>query len=89
MGKKKTILVVDDEYGARESLKVILEPDYEIIAVESCLQAALIIAKKAPNLILLDISLPDKNGMEWLKELHQNEIPIPVIMVTATQTLKT
>jgi DNA-binding NtrC family response regulator len=89
MAKKKTILVVDDEYGARESLKVILEPDYEVIAVESCFQADSFIAKKVPHLILLDISMPVKNGIDWLKELRRNEIAIPVVMVSATQTLKT
>ena len=85
----KKVLIVDDEFGARESLKVILDSDYEIVTAENYDMAWTQIAKGVPDLILLDICMPDKNGLELLRDLRSKGIKTPVVMVTATKTLKT
>jgi len=89
MAKKKSILIVDDELGARESLKVILDSDYDIATANSYDQALACLSKNSYHLILLDISMVGKNGLDLLKEIRSRGWTVPVIMVTATKTLKT
>ncbi|EKD28015.1 MAG: two component, sigma54 specific, Fis family transcriptional regulator [uncultured bacterium] len=86
---RKTILIVDDEYGARESLKIILETEYNIILAENCNKALPIILNDKCDLVLLDICLPEISGLELLKDIRDRGKKLPVIMVTATKTVKT
>lgn len=87
--QKKTILIVDDEYGARASLKVILDGDYKLLFAENYSEALPFIVKKQCDLVLLDICMPDKSGLELLRDIRKKGISVPVVMVTATKTLKT
>ena len=90
MGKKveKTLLVVDDEPGIRESLKWIFKDSYEIILAKDGREALEAIANRTPDLILLDILLPDINGLEILRNVKKDHRRLPVIMITATKTVK-
>ncbi len=68
---KKRILVVDDEQGIRKSLAGVLEDEgYEVRAVargEDCLEA---LGREAFELVLLDVWLPDLDGLETLRRLN-------------------
>jgi len=90
VGKKveKTLLVVDDEPGIRESLKWIFKDSYEIILAKDGREALEAIANRTPDLILLDILLPDINGLEILRTVKKDHRRLPVIMITATKTVK-
>jgi len=85
----RSILVVDDEVGTRESLKMILKNDYEIFLAKNAEESFLQIKEHFPDLILLDIILPDLDGLRVLEKIKQGEPDAVVIMITATKTVKT
>ena len=83
------ILVVDDEVGTRESLRMILKGDYEVHLAKDAEEAFVRIKQHIPDLILLDILLPDLDGLKVLERIKQNDSDMIVIMITATKTVKT
>jgi DNA-binding NtrC family response regulator len=85
----KSILVVDDEVGARESLKMVLKSDYEVFLAKDAEEAFLQVKSHFPDVVLLDIILPDLDGLKVLERIKQNDPDIIVIMITATKTVKT
>jgi two-component system KDP operon response regulator KdpE len=67
---KQEILVIDDEPQIRKLLEIILESnDYKITQAETAREGIILAASHPPDLILLDIGLPDKSGLEVLKEI--------------------
>ena len=81
----KKILLIDDSPTVRMVMGSSLEAKGFLIMYEQTAEAGLKSAfEQKPNLILLDIMLPDKNGFEVLQELKQNDITkdIPVIILT-------
>lgn len=68
---KKRILVCDDEEGVRESLKLILEDDYELSFATTGSEAIQEIKKNLADLVILDIKMPKMSGIETLKELKK------------------
>jgi DNA-binding NtrC family response regulator len=89
VGKMRSVLIVDDEIGARESLKMILKNDYEVFLAKNAEEAFSQIKEHSPDVILLDIILPDLNGLKVLERIKQNDPNISVVMVTATKNEKT
>jgi DNA-binding NtrC family response regulator len=80
---KPTLLIVDDEPGARESLEVILEDDYKVLSVGSGQEALKTLQQKPINLILLDVNMPDMDGLTVLRKIKEQDEEIDVIMVSA------
>ncbi len=80
---KPTILIVDDEPGARESLGVILEDDYQVLSVGNGQEALETLQKKPIDLILLDVNMPDMDGLAVLRKIKEQDEEIDVIMVSA------
>lgn len=82
-----TILVVDDESTIRYVARRILEDKgfnvEEASGGEKCLEA---LKSLKPNLILLDIMMPDLTGWEVLDEIKKMEEPVPVIMLTVVKS---
>lgn len=83
----KTILVIDDENMNRMSTKFILEKaGYNVVTAESGDEGIMLLSDVAADLVLLDVEMPDKNGIETLRELR--EIPklsnIRVCFLTAS-----
>jgi len=85
----KSVLIVDDEVGARESLRMILKTDYAVFLAKDAEEAILQIKEHPPDVILLDIILPDLDGLKLLEKIKQKEPDVIVIMITATKTVKT
>lgn len=79
------ILVVEDDSANREYASAVLEGEgFEIEAVESAEQALGVLARRKPDLILVDIQLPGMDGLELTKRLKadpQTE-PIPIVAMT-------
>src|SRR4030043_1603673 len=80
---KPTILVVDDELGARQSLEVILEDDYRVLSAESGREALEVLQRESIDLILLDVNMPDMDGLEVLCKIKEQDDEMDVIMVSA------
>ncbi|MGQ0812454.1 MAG: HD domain-containing phosphohydrolase [Nitrospiraceae bacterium] len=86
--KKPTVLVVDDEAGPRDALKVILRPFFQIHAAENA-HAALRLLKEQPiDLITLDQKLPDRQGLDLLQDIKHDHADIEVIIITGYGSLK-
>jgi putative nucleotidyltransferase with HDIG domain len=85
---KPTVLVIDDEAGPRDALKVILRPFFNIQSAESA-QAAIDVLNRQPiDLITLDQKLPDRQGLDLLQEIKQDHADIEVIIITGYGSLK-
>jgi len=85
------ILVVDDEIGIRELLSEILSDEGHVVATaDSAASARELRRQSAPDLILLDIWMPDTDGVTLLKEWVANgPLTVPVIMMSGHATLET
>jgi len=64
MPERDTVLVIDDENGVRQSFKMVLKADYNVLLAETGKKGIEIFKDNAIDLILLDILLPDMNGIE-------------------------
>ena len=83
------ILVVDDELGPRESLRMLLKPSYQIQTAESGRAALDQIAAYRPDIVILDIKMPELDGLEVLKRVKRIDPAIEVVMITAYASLET
>jgi DNA-binding NtrC family response regulator len=85
----KTILIVDDEPAARYGLRRALESKYRVVEEDSTNGARAAIGRDNPDLILLDVVMPDEDGISFLKWLREQGNELPVLMVSALDTAKT
>ena len=87
----KEILVVDDELGIRELLSEILfDEGYHVHVAENAAQAREFRSRHEPDLVLLDIWMPDTDGVSLLKEwVEQDLLSMPVIMMSGHGTIET
>jgi two-component system, NtrC family, response regulator AtoC len=83
------VLVVDDDHSVRESFRLILEDAYEVVDVASGPRALEVARSASVDLVLLDIRLPDMDGIEVLERLKAIDEQIEVVLVTAVKTVKT
>ncbi len=83
MIRNSTVLVVDDEYGVRQSFKMVLKEQYRLHFAEDGKTALDIFKQKHIDLVLLDILLPDLDGLNLLKQLKEIEPETEIIMVSA------
>ncbi|WP_128112887.1 response regulator [Polynucleobacter necessarius] len=86
-----SILVVDDEMGIRELLNEILTDEgHTVYAAESAVQARTIREQMRPDLVLLDIWMPDTDGITLLKEWSKTgQLTMPVVMMSGHATIDT
>lgn len=84
---KPRILIADDEEGIRESLRLILVDDYELTFAKDGAETMTKLATESFNVVLLDIKMPKLDGMEILKHLRAKQTKIPVLMITAYQSV--
>ncbi len=82
------VLVVDDDSGLRESLRVILEDEYEVLDVPDGLQALDIVRSCQVDLVLLDIRLPGMDGITVLERMKGLDEQVEVILVTAVKEVR-
>ena len=86
--KKKKVLVIDDEVLIREVVKATLvNSNFEAVTLESPKEAEAVIRKTKPDLILMDVYMPELNGLELLKKLKKDPetAKIPVIIFSGSQ----
>ena len=80
----KKILIIEDEPNIRELVLYNLKTNgYEGIAAEDVIMGITMVHREKPDLVLLDIMLPEKNGYDICKELREEGNNTPIIMITA------
>ena len=86
--KKPTLLVIDDEAGPRDALRVILRPFFNIQTAESARAAIDALNSQPIDLITLDQKLPDRQGIELLQDIKRHHTGVEVIIITGYGSLK-
>ncbi len=84
-----SLLVVDDEPGVRESLRMLFKGDCEVATASSVEEAEQFLQESSPDLILLDLVMPGRSGLDLLASLADEVDPPPVVVLTATKTVAT
>ena len=85
---KPTVLVVDDEAGPRDALKVILRPFFNVRSADNAKAALEVLSEQPIDLITLDQKLPDRQGMDLLQDIKHDYAEVEVIIVTGYGSLK-
>jgi DNA-binding NtrC family response regulator len=83
------ILIVDDDRSIRKGLSLALSDRYCIITAKNGVEALALFPNERPDIVLLDVGLPELDGVEVLKRLAGNSPDVTVIMVTAVEDVKT
>jgi two-component system, sensor histidine kinase and response regulator len=83
------ILVIDDEIGPRESLRMLLKPDYNVQTAD-CVEAGIkLLKEKQPDTIVMDIRMPGMTGIDGLRKIREIDPHLSVIMLTGFGALDT
>ena len=84
MGNNKyKLLIVEDEANIRSFIKANLETsDYQVLCAETCELGMMMYASHHPDLILLDLGLPDRDGMSLIQEVRETDT-VPIIVLSA------
>ena len=83
------VLVVDDERGVRESLRMLLGSECTVAEATSVDEGLAALADSPPDLVLLDLVMPGRSGFEFLSGLASVPDPPPVVVLTATRNVAT
>jgi two-component system response regulator AtoC len=86
---RQRILIVDDEPGVRESLRMVLKERFDVLAAASGDAALELLNSESVDVLLLDLLMPGLDGLEVLERIKQRGTTPQVIMLTATKTVKT
>jgi two-component system sensor histidine kinase/response regulator len=83
------VLVIDDEMGPRESLRMLLKPNYKVHTAD-CVETGLrLLQEKKPDAIIMDIRMPGTNGIDGLRKIREIDPYLSVIMLTGFGALET
>src|SRR4026209_2881479 len=85
--RRKTVLIVDDDEGMRDTLTAVLRRDFRILKTATGESALQIIEKEDVDLMLLDVRLPGISGFEVLKIVRENYPYIEVIVISVIKEL--
>lgn len=86
---RKSVLVCDDEEGVRESLKLILEKDYDVVFAENGEDAIKKMKASPIELVILDIKMPRMDGIETLRRLKAINSNIKVLITSGYKSVET
>ena len=80
---KYKILIVEDEANIRSFIRANLETsDYQVLCAETCSLGMMMYASHRPDLIILDLGLPDRDGLDLIREVRKSDI-LPIIVLSA------
>jgi len=83
------VLIVDDELGPRESLRMLLKPFYDIETADNGRAALEALERFRPDIVIMDIKMPEMDGLELLRRVKRVDPSIEVVMITAYASLET
>lgn len=85
-----TLLVIDDEESVRYSFRRVFQgEDVQVLTAGTAAQGLTAVEKHSPDVVVLDLQLPDRSGLEVFKEIHDRHPKRPVIFITAHGTTET
>jgi DNA-binding NtrC family response regulator len=82
-------MVVDDEFGVLQSFKMVLKDQFDVLLAATGSEALKLFNKNDVDLILLDILLPDGNGIDLLEKFKELDAALEIIMITAVKDIQT
>ena len=85
----RTILIVDDDASARYGLRRALEHKYRIAEADSANAAREALDRERPDVVLLDLVMPEEDGLSLLKTMREDGYEQPVLVVSALDSAKT
>ncbi|MCP9472073.1 MAG: response regulator [Nitrospira sp.] len=85
--RKPAILVVDDEPGPREALKIILHSSFDVCLAETAAAALRVLHAQPVDLVVLDQKLPDRSGIDLLQDIKRTHAHVEVIIITGYGSL--
>lgn len=85
---RATVLVVDDERGPRESLRVILSPVYRVIAVASGAEAVEVLRTTDVDVVTLDLAMPGLRGADLMRTMRSEFPDVELIVITGHGSLE-
>src|SRR6202795_4362852 len=83
------VLVIDDEMGPRESLRMLLKPNYQVYTADNVEAGLHILREKKPDAVISDIRMPGTNGIDGLRKIREIDPHVAVIMLTGFGALET
>ncbi len=86
---RSKVLVIDDEFGPRESLRFLLKDRYNVFCAESVDAGIAELKREPPDVIIMDIKMPGKSGIDGLREIRAIDKDISIIMLTGFGSLET
>ena len=85
---KKHVLIVDDEADVAEAMMMVLEPYYAVQSAASGAEALALLTTPGIDVIVVDLMMPVMSGKEFITELHQRGIDVPVVVASASRDLR-
>ena len=82
MAYQGSVLVVDDEIGPRESLRMILHPLYQVHTATNGDEALAFLQKQDFDLVTLDMRMPGATGLEVLREIRKRNVDVDVVFIS-------
>ena len=86
---KPILLIVDDEEGPRQSLRIVFKNDYQVLLASDGIEAIMLARSHPVSVAVCDIMMLGMSGVDLLKELKRMDPSIEVIMLTAFETIET
>lgn len=83
----KHIFIIEDNIGILEALTFLLENNYQITAMIDARRALKKLQTEQPDLILLDLVMPNLNGAEFIEALAQLKLNVPILLMTASSNI--
>ncbi len=86
---KAKVLIIDDDYGPRESLRILLKYDYEVVVASSVMEGLAALEAHLVDTIILDNRMPGRTGLEGLADIRKIDDEVSIIMLTGYGTIET
>ena len=85
---RETILVVDDERGPRESLRMILSPSFRVLAAGSAVDALAVLRTDKVDIVTIDLNMPGIGGQDLIRRVHEEFPHVEIVVITGCATVE-